>query len=300
MLAAMRSLRHWILYSSSPVVVLFGLLGWAAVLFISHTFSSRLAAFRGLSRRGRFLWHMTVLRGIYGLFASAVGVRAAFFDDHLAGDVVLATNAVSRAAILLSGAFFLLEASLITVADIVTGEASWLMRAHLWLAMANFLMVAIYQSIHFFSCVSLLLEISSPFSSLSWLLHRLGWGNSLGWRLNQFFLLHTFHLRSVIECYLFFVTYRNWDRVWTKMPLPIFVTLYGQLLVVTFVMTPYWTYRQTLLFAKKVSSSASGTLYSRRRTTPVPSSNSNSGVPSGNFVPHSASLPEDRLRLKSA
>lgn len=44
---------------------------------------------------------------------------------------------------------------------------------------------------------------------------------------------------------MWYLTYQHWERIWSAMPLSIFSFLYIQLILVTFLMTPYWTYKKT-------------------------------------------------------
>nr|KAG5706405.1 hypothetical protein BaRGS_033166 [Batillaria attramentaria] len=67
---------------------------------------------------------------------------------------------------------------------------------------------------------------------------------SVVWKANQFLLVHTFHLRSVVE-YLFWYIYQNWSHIWAHMLLSVFLALYVQLTLVSLMMTPYWTYKKT-------------------------------------------------------
>ena len=98
---------------------------------------------------------------------------------------------------------------------------------------------------HCFGCKALILEMSTPLSALCWALLKAGRERSRLWRANQFLLVHTFHLRSVVECLFWYISYRHWARIWALMPLPVFLTLYALLGLVSLVMTPYWTYKKT-------------------------------------------------------
>ena len=105
---------------------------------------------------------------------------------------------------------------------------------------------------HCFGCKGLILEMSTPLSALCWTLLKCGKERSLLWRANQFLLVHTFHMRSVVECLFWYISYSHWAQIWARMPLPVFVALYVQLSLVSLVMTPYWTYKKTVQMVNPV------------------------------------------------
>ena len=69
-------------------------------------------------------------------------------------------------------------------------------------------------------------------------------GKTLLWKANQLLLIHVFHLRSVFECVMIYEVYLNWIHC-VNMPVLLFITQIGGLFVVTFILTPYWTYKKT-------------------------------------------------------
>ena len=98
---------------------------------------------------------------------------------------------------------------------------------------------------HFIGCKGLILEMSTPFSGLCWTLLKCGLEKSFLWRANQLVLVHTFHLRNVIELYLWWVTWCHRQHVWATMPVPLMSVLYTNLALITLFMTPYWTFKKT-------------------------------------------------------
>ena len=98
---------------------------------------------------------------------------------------------------------------------------------------------------HQLACKGLIIEMSTPFSALCWTLLKAGKERTFLWKANQFLLVHSFHLRNVAEVMMWCISYRHWDNVWNYMPTLLFVFLYGQLTLVTFLLTPYWTYKKS-------------------------------------------------------
>ena len=90
-----------------------------------------------------------------------------------------------------------------------------------------------------------MVEMSTPFSALCWTLLKAGKERSLLWKVNQFLLVHSFHLRNVAEMLLWYITYRNWQNIWNHLPTALFVFVYGELVLVSFFLTPYWAYKKS-------------------------------------------------------
>ena len=93
-----------------------------------------------------------------------------------------------------------------------------------------------------------MLEMTTPFSCLCWVLLKSKMAHTTLWKCNQLFLIHLFHMRTIIEGYMLLMTYRQWDNVVANMPVVVFVLLYTQVVLQFVWLTPYWTYRKTAQF----------------------------------------------------
>nr|KAG5706406.1 hypothetical protein BaRGS_033167 [Batillaria attramentaria] len=160
-------------------------------------------------------------------------------------DVVFGTTATSSFALCITVGFFLFECGALTVSDAIFKSFSFLLNLHHWLSLVGYSLLIYYGAAHWIGCKGLVLEMSTPFSALCWTLLKAGKERSVVWKANQFLLVHTFHLRSVVECLFWYISYQNWSHIWAHMPLPVFLALYVQLTLVSLVMTPYWTYKKT-------------------------------------------------------
>lgn len=219
---------------------------YSSVFLVSMVFSSLLQTYRNLTGKEKVFWHLAIVRGVYGFFCIIVGIWAIFYDTELLKDVVFATSPTSYFALTVTIGFFTFECSMLLVMDIYYKTFNILLNIHHWLALIGYSLIMIVGSTHYFGTNGLILEMSTPFSCLCWTLLKAGKAHTLLWKANQFLLVHTFHLRSVVECYLWYQTYHNWTRVWSAMPGIMLGVLYTQLFLVTFVMTPYWTYKKTV------------------------------------------------------
>lgn len=218
---------------------------FSGIYLVSTVISAMTETYRNLRTKEKIFWHLAIVRAIYGIFCIIVGTWAVFFDTELQKDVSLATTPTSHIAMTTTVGFFVFECSMIMWSDIYYKQFNVLLNLHHWLALVAYTLVVYYDSTHYFGCRGLTLEMTTPFSCLCWTLLKADMAQSLLWKANQYLLVHMFHLRSVVECHMWYVSYIFWDRIWSAMPTPIFISLYLQLVLVTFVMTPYWTYKKT-------------------------------------------------------
>lgn len=222
------------------------------VYVFSSILSVSLKAYRNLRTKEKIFWHLAIVRAVYGLFCIVTGVWAFFIDTELQKDVVFATTPTSHFAMTTTVGFFIFECSMISWSDIYYRQFNLLLNLHHWISLVGYSLLIYLESAHYFGCRGLILEMSTPFSCLCWTLLKADMAQTFLWKANQFLLVHTFHLRSVVECSLWYHTYMNWERVWSAMPLPMFISLYTQLALVTFIMTPYWTYKKTVQMVNPV------------------------------------------------
>ncbi|ESO85190.1 hypothetical protein LOTGIDRAFT_130850, partial [Lottia gigantea] len=175
-----------------------------------------------------------------------VGLWALFTPTAMDRDVIFGKTPTSSFAITVTVGFFAFECSALLISDIVFKSANVLLNLHHWLSLVGYYLVLQTGANHLFACKGLTLEMSTPFSALCWTMLKCGKEKSWIWKANQFLLVHTFHCRSIVECYFWYVSYVHWDYIYTQMPTSVFYALYIQLPLVTFVMTPYWTYKKTI------------------------------------------------------
>ena len=225
---------------------------YAGVFLASAILSLLLWTYRNLRAKEKIFWNLAIVRGVYGVFCIVIGVWAIFIDTELSSDVIFATNPTSFFALTTTIGFFTFECSMLMFSDIYYKQFNTLLNIHHWLSLVGFSLIMVVESTHYFGTRGLILEMSTPFSCVCWTLLKAGKAHTLLWKINQFLLVHAFHLRSVAEFYIWYKTYLNWDRVWTAMPWPMFVCLYTQLVLVTCLMTPYWTYKKTIQMVNPV------------------------------------------------
>ena len=219
---------------------------FACIYVISHFASNIFKTYRtSLRLKEQIFWNLAIVRAVYGFQCIVFGAWAIFFDTELIKDVVFATTPTSYFALTVTVGFFIFECSMLLWSDIHFKQFNFLLNLHHWLSLVGYSLLLVLESTHFFGTRGLILEMSTPFSCLCWTLLKSDMAHTFLWKANQFLLVHTFHLRSVVEFNMWYLTYMNWERIWAAMPMPMFATLYIQLVLVTLVMTPYWTYKKT-------------------------------------------------------
>ncbi|XP_059169446.1 protein CLN8-like [Physella acuta] len=216
-----------------------------ALFFGSMLFCNMFSAFRSLVSKQKVFMSLAIVRAVYGVFCIVIGCYFIFKTTSLDRDIVFGKNATSTVAMCVTVGFFLFELSAVVLSDLVYKTFSKMLIMHHSLALIAFTLAVVYESNYAIGCKGLILEMSTPFSCICYLLLKAGMESSKLWTINQCVLIHTFHLRSVVECHLWYVGYQNWTEIYARMPLPIFVMMYTNLTLATFIMTPYWGYRKT-------------------------------------------------------
>ncbi|CAH1265071.1 CLN8 [Branchiostoma lanceolatum] len=181
---------------------------FAFVYLLCHVLSSLLKTYNGLRLKEKIFWNLAVVRATFGVFCTVVGIWALWWDQELK-------------------------------------KMSILLNLHHWLSLVGYSLILWVGSTHYFATNGLILEMSTPFSALCWVLLKCGLADTTIWWLNQCVLVHSFHLRSVLEVFFWMETYRHWDHIWADMPTSMFVSFYTELTLVSLVMTPYWTYKKS-------------------------------------------------------
>ena len=226
-------------------ITLLVFLFFCAVYVLSTFISPVILTYKNLRMKEKIFWNLAIVRGVYGFFCIFMGTWAIFIDTELVKDVVFSTTPLSNLAMSTTVGFFLFEVAMITWSDIYYRQFNFLLNLHHWISLIGYAVILYIGSSHYFGTRGLILEMSTPFSCLCWTLLKADLAHSKLWKINQYVLVHAFHLRSVMECSVWYVTYIHWERIWSAMPMLMFCILYTQLFLVTFVMTPYWTYKKT-------------------------------------------------------
>ena len=216
------------------------------ILTLFHIFGNLcFPVYKRLPPKHKTFMCLAVVRGCYGVFGILFGGYCFFFFTNLDRDVVFGRTATSTLAMYVTVGFFVFELSAVIISDIAFGTRSKMLIVHHGLGLISYIVAVQGKENYSFGTKALVLEMSTPFSCLCYVLLKAGMEKSSAWKINQIILVHTFHLRNVVECCLWYVTYKNWDYIFSYMPAASFYLLYTSLTMVTFIMTPYWGYKKT-------------------------------------------------------
>jgi ceroid-lipofuscinosis protein 8 len=90
-----------------------------------------------------------------------------------------------------------------------------------------------------------LLEASTPFSCICWCLLKLKLEKTKVWKINQWILIYVFHARTFYELWSWYIFYHDWDNIKQNMHWLYAADMFVGVGLVTFWLTPYWTYKKT-------------------------------------------------------
>ncbi|KAL5517083.1 hypothetical protein EMCRGX_G002552 [Ephydatia muelleri] len=220
-----------------------------ATFLLSYLVSFNLPVFRALKTKEKVFWCLSVVRSAFGAVIVVLSGWYWVMDPTLSQDVVKATTQTSFLTASIIVGFFVFEVTALAISDIVFRTFDPALFAHHWLCLVGCSTMCLYYEIgHFFGIQGVMLEMTTPFSCLCWVLLKSKMARTTLWKCNQLFLIHLFHMRTIIEGYMLLMTYRQWDSVMANMPVVVFVLLYTQVVLQFVWLTPYWTYKKTSQF----------------------------------------------------
>ncbi|KAK2826248.1 hypothetical protein Q5P01_020462 [Channa striata] len=221
---------------------------YAAIFFLSHLISAALSCtYNSLSAKEKVFWNLAATRAVFGIQSTVAGLRALTEDSSLSKDKVRGQEDWSWFNVLTATGFFIFENVALHSSSVVFRSFDLPLAAHHFFALSGFASAVVWDSMgHFLPMITLLLEMSTPFTCISWMLLKAGWARTLFWRANQWVMIHMFHCRMVLTYYMWWLTLTHWQDLNTHMAQPpLFLFLIG-LAVLTLIMNPLWTHKKTM------------------------------------------------------
>lgn len=189
-------------------------------------------------------WSLAFVRGTYGLIGALFSAYSIYFETDQFTHITESYTILSSILVPSHFGFFLFEWSAQTYFDIRFKTFNKALHLHHAIAFVGYYYTSTTSLGHWTALRSFTLEMSTPFSCICYCLIKSNMQENLIWKANQFILVHTFHMRSMIEVTMFYETIKNWDK-FSKLPIVLLVDNMIGLVSVTFVLTPYWTYKKT-------------------------------------------------------
>ncbi|KAL8172800.1 UNVERIFIED_CONTAM: hypothetical protein K2H54_021101 [Gekko kuhli] len=246
---ASRSIFAWdyVLWEVRLKLVVAGFFIYLGVFFLSHYLSSRISiTYRALLAKEKVFWNLAATRGVFGIQSCVAGLWALLLDPVFQADKVYSQQEWSWFNCLIASGFFLLENVAIHVSNIAFRTFDLFLVVHHLLAFGGFFgLVANIKSGHYIPLMGMLLEMSTPFTCISWILLKVGWANTFFWKANQWVMIHMFHCRMILTYHMWWVCISNWNAVQENLGCLHFTVVFTGLSAVTFILNPYWTYKKT-------------------------------------------------------
>ncbi|XP_068435781.1 protein CLN8 [Clinocottus analis] len=221
---------------------------YAGAFLLSHLLSAGLSrTYKSIKAKEKIFWNLAATRAVFGIQGTAAGLRALTEDSALTRDRVRGQEDWSWFNVLTATGFFAFENVALHASSVAFRSFDLPLATHHFFALSGFASMVVWSSSgHFLSMVTLLLEMSTPFTCISWMLLKAGWARTLFWRANQWVMIHSFHCRMVLTYYMWWVTLTNWAELSTHVALvPLLLFLIG-LSLLTFIINPIWTHKKTM------------------------------------------------------
>ena len=216
------------------------------VFLVSLSLVLFIPIFKQLKLKDKVSACLCITRGMFGISCIVLGGHAMTSTTNIHRDVVFGRSATSSFTMLFTTGFFSFELASSLISDLYFRTFSKLLTIHHLLGMVGYGLAELYyEKFHMIGVIGVLLEMSTPFTGVSFFLEKCGMGKSALWKLNQLLLIHTFHLRSVVEFYIWYLYLHNFQHVNQHMPSVLLGVFLMYLSLLSFVMTPYWGYRKT-------------------------------------------------------
>lgn len=221
---------------------------YATIFLLSHLLSAALCrTYRSLLAKEKVFWNLAATRAAFGIQSSVAGLRAITEDTALSRDKVRGQEDWSWFNILTATGFFLFENVALHASNVVFRSFDLPLATHHFFALSGYAGAVVWDSLgHYLPMVTLLLEMSTPFTCISWMLLKAGWACSVFWKANQWVMIHMFHCRMVLTYYMWYVTVTHRGELIAHVALPMRLLFFTGLALLTFLINPIWTHKKTM------------------------------------------------------
>lgn len=221
---------------------------YTAAFLLSHLLSAALSrTYRSLPAKEKVFWDLAATRGLFGVQSTVAGLWALTQDSAVSRDRVSGQDDRSWFNVLTATGFFVFENAALHASSLAFRSFDLPLAMHHFFALAGFASAVAWDSLgHYLPMVTLLLEMSTPFTCVSWMLLKAGCARSLFWQANQWVMIHMFHCRMVLTYYMWWVTWSHWgeiNAIYHPVPRLIF---YSGLALLTALINPVWTHKKTM------------------------------------------------------
>lgn len=175
--------RDYVLWEVRLKLVAAGFFIYLGVFLLSHYLSSRMSiSYRLLPAKEKVFWNLAATRGVFGIQSCVAGLWALLLDPVFQADKVYSQPDWSWFNCLIASGFFLLENVALHVSNLVFKTFDLFLVIHHALAFGGFFgLVTNIKSGHYIPLMGMLLEMSTPFTCISWMLLKVrDWSETKG------------------------------------------------------------------------------------------------------------------------
>lgn len=145
---------------------------YAAVFLLSHLLSVALSrTYRSLLNKEKVFWNLAATRAAFGTQSTVAGLRALTEDSVINRDRVRGQEDWSWFNVLTATGFFVFENVAFHASNVVFRSFDVPLATHHFFALSGYAGAVVWDTQgHFLPMVTLLLEMSTPFTCISWML----------------------------------------------------------------------------------------------------------------------------------
>lgn len=149
---------------------------YTATFLLCHLLSLALSrTYNSLLAKEKVFWDLAATRAVFGIQSSIAGLRALTEDSALAGDKVGGQEDWSWFNVLTATGFFVFENVALHASSVAFCTFDLPLATHHFFALSGYAGAVVWDSLgHFLPMVTLLLEMSTPFTCISWMLLKVG------------------------------------------------------------------------------------------------------------------------------
>ncbi|KAE8289747.1 Protein CLN8 [Larimichthys crocea] len=138
--------------------------------------------YNALVAKEKVFWNLAATRAAFGIQSSVAGLRALTEDSALTRDRVRGQEDWSWFNVLTATGFFVFENVALHTSSVVFRSFDLPLATHHFFALSGYAGAVVWDTHgHFLPMVTLLLEMSTPFTCISWMLLKAGWARTLFW-----------------------------------------------------------------------------------------------------------------------
>lgn len=145
---------------------------YAAIFLLSHLLSAALSrTYNSLLSKEKVFWNLAATRAVFGIQSSIAGLRALTEDSAITRDKVRGQKDWSWFNVLTATGFFMFENVALHASNVAFRSFDVPLATHHFFALTGYAGAVVWDTLgHFLPMVTLLLEMSTPFTCISWML----------------------------------------------------------------------------------------------------------------------------------